>query len=241
MERVGTTRVTTGIVVKCSDHKSDPRLSGMGYRYYTTEIDADGAQHWYGTGTVENTGGTWSGIWTGDQAADAVVVSNITYWLGAGGYAGLQARDWVAIGEEGITNTRPGILEVVGPVDSGGVAACTNGAANPSPAAASPRPDRTLTCTATVDDPRLSGDWTLILPTSTQRNGSTPLTGTVRIENAAGTWDGELSGSTAADGMSYQLNLTASGSGLYAGFAMTGTLAGPEGNLVLNGTVAPTP
>jgi hypothetical protein len=224
---VGTTEITTGIVVRCFDEASDPRVSGLGYRSYTMEVDPDAAERWYGTATRSNEGGQWAGVFSGGQPAGSSIVTLSSFWLGAGGYTGLQDRDRVRMRvEDGLIEIVDSSLEVVGPVAVTGQAACAGAA-------------RSLACRPDVDEPRLSGTWTLALRATARADGSAAVTGTGRIENGAGAWDLEVTGTRARDGRTWQLAVAATGTAQYAGFGYVGALDGPLGALMVRGTIAP--
>lgn len=103
----GTQEVVDGVtqyrdmVLSCgSIRSSDPRLAAASERV-VINIDklADGSATMWGTATIENDGGTWSGAWTGTVDVGYTTHRMAGSYAGAGGYAGLEFT-YAQIGEQ---------------------------------------------------------------------------------------------------------------------------------------------
>ena len=233
---VGTTHVVTGIRIRCSDRTNDARMTGIGYRTYTNELDRDGTERDHGTGTMTNAGGSWTLVFTTLRRPGEAAGLNRSYWLGSGGYAGLQAREWLYMNLEGIVMAQPGILEVVGPLSSEGTASCRAGGTVPSlPATGAV----TLVCAITAEDPRLSGMRTIALSLTARGDGTSAAAATIAIENDGGSWSGRAAGSLGRDGRLTLEETDLVGAGMYAGFRYAGSVSGSPVQLAITGTISP--
>lgn len=104
----GTQEVVDGVtqyrdmVLSCgSIRSSDPRLATATAERVVINIDklADGSATMWGTATIENDGGTWSGSWTGTVDVGYTTHRMEGRYAGAGGYAGLEFT-YAQIGEQ---------------------------------------------------------------------------------------------------------------------------------------------
>ncbi len=93
----GSTELVNGVTqerngfVSCTESMSDSRVAGDSTRSFNSDTQPDGSASWWGTAEITNSGGTWTGVWSGSLDTE----TNVTIagsFIGSGSFTGLEYR-----------------------------------------------------------------------------------------------------------------------------------------------------
>lgn len=220
-----------GMVLACTQAMSDSRLDGaVEIRVSIDQQPDDSAEIW-GTATIENPDGRWSGAWRGTVDAGYTTHRMTGVFIGGGAYAGLRFR--FSMVTSGDAYAVSGTIEDVASIPAAGVPAihasvCSvaNSGTTTTVEGIEQTRGMVLLCGATVSDPRLEGDITVTVDIETRADGSADMRGTSAVRNEGGAWTGSFSGTVAAGYTTHRLTGTLVGSEGYAGLAYPFTQVG---------------
>lgn len=236
-----------GVALSCSGAMSDPRLDGGVTVNLSIDERADGSADIWGTATLANAGGSWTGMWRGTVDVGYTTQHVEGVYLGSGANEGLRFRfSQVTSGDAyALTGTIDRIASV--PPD-GTVAVVGSECSTTSTGTQANNGDVleirgvVLACAGPASDPRLTGAMTVTVDIDERSDESADMRGTATIQSVAGGWTGDWTGSVAAGYTTHRMEGVLIGSGAFAGLEFRFTQIGLDtAGYVMTGTISPAP
>jgi hypothetical protein len=241
--KVGSVEQYRGVAIPCGLTLSDARVSGAVSTVMDIDQQPDESAEVWGTSTITNSGGIWSGAWRGTVDAGYTVHHVAGVYIGSGGYESLRFR--YQFEGAGSTFSFSGTLERSDMVPAAGTTVVYGEAC-----AAMRAPDGTATagvttyrgvrlaCTGPMSDPRLAGDFAVVADIAVKPDQSATLQGTTTITSSRGGWTGSWTGTVDAGYTTHRMQGLLTGTGAYAGLTMPFTQIGTDRDgYVLTGTI----
>ncbi len=223
-----------GVVLRCSSTWSpaDPRVDGIFTTLVSADERADESADIWGTSTLQNDGGSWSGAWRGTVDVGYTTHHIQGVFVGSGAYAGLRLR-YTLTGAGNPTYWLTGTIEDAAALPPDGVVAVYgHTCATTNPGTVSQAHGVThiqgvrLACEGDPSDQRLDGAMNLTVDVTEQADESATLQGTMVIDGSGGGWSGPFSGTVDPGYTTQRINAVAVGTGGYAGLTWSFTLIG---------------
>jgi hypothetical protein len=226
-----------GEILDCTHTSSDARLEGQGTVSWNSDESPDGLSLIWGAIELRNDGGTWSGTWAATSRSDALYMEFDAVWIGAGGYAGLEALNHIRVTTPELVTITSRVFQA-GPVVTG-TERCTTTSTGRSFAAGEVTAyrDVSLRCADTMADTRFSGTRTLRLSIDERADKSAAVWGTTVLENDEGAWEGFLFGAVEPGYTTHRVQTLMRGTGAYEGLFFRLEVVGDGTDFDLTGEV----